>query len=822
MRQQRMSVAHATVRVARPMQLRVVKMKRPRRASARREPFCCQVAWTETCSFIAQAQCLSCCGNGTCEPAENACNCSQDCEGSCCGDGECTGEENCGLCPQDCGNCTGGCCSPNATPGCTRKTWFSACAVHFRNAVQEPGPRNVRTKRMTAGAATGIVVGENPSPGCADDGVESCVCQQDPYCCEVSWADFCSVKASECLGCCGDNFCGPGETCGNCAADCGCDPALAVCEDGSCVGFCGNGICDGNETCYTCPSECGACEGGCCLAHDSPGCVDQETMDCVAELSPGCVLDTWSPICVSAAAECGKCGGECCEGNGSPGCGDPDIEACVCEVDPECCDVGWDQECADLASDQCQGCCGDGTCGPGEDTCSCAADCPGICCGNGVCDADETCGSCSQDCGACEGPCCIANDSIGCQDPVVTACVCDTIPTCCENPWTEACAAAAKDCGSCQGSCCEVKDSPGCNDVVLQACVCDKDAYCCSTSWDQVCVNYASDDCVGCCGDGICGAGEDGCNCQADCPQPCCGDGTCDPNGEGCTTCPQDCGLCEGNCCISNGTPGCEYPDVTTCVCDTMPECCSGPWTTVCAEQAEQCGTCAGDCCAPNGSPGCSDSNLESCVCNSDLFCCEVTWDLDCATLAATECSGCWVTECARITRIPARVLRIVPGIVVEMESAMLPKPAHRAQKTAEHAQEVVVPRMIRPGVQIPLSRPAYATRTCIAATSRGVSNVRRTRMRAEAAQGIVAVPIWARGVTTKLWSFACAKSMTSAAASSGTMCAWELPTKTVGSAETSSWCLQRIPRGVRKLRNGKVGRLLQLKFLSTQTNLQT
>jgi hypothetical protein len=49
------------------------------------------------------------------------------------------------------------------------------------------------------------------------------------------------------------------------------------------------------------------------------------------------------------------------------------------------------------------------------------------------------------------------------------------------------------------------------------------------------------------CGNGVCGEGENRCNCPQDCqPQPVsyCGDGQCD-SGESCSSCPQDCGTCQ-------------------------------------------------------------------------------------------------------------------------------------------------------------------------------------------------------------------------------------------------------------------------------------
>ncbi len=53
------------------------------------------------------------CGNGTCEPGEDAASCPADCGGGGtegCGNGSCAGDESCTSCPADCGNCPGPVC----------------------------------------------------------------------------------------------------------------------------------------------------------------------------------------------------------------------------------------------------------------------------------------------------------------------------------------------------------------------------------------------------------------------------------------------------------------------------------------------------------------------------------------------------------------------------------------------------------------------------------------------------------------------------------------------------------------------------------------
>jgi uncharacterized repeat protein (TIGR01451 family) len=80
---------------------------------------------------------------------------------------------------------------------------------------------------------------------------------------------------------CGNDICGDGENCSNCADDCGscedepgcgdgdCDSAYENCENcpsdcGECEieSYCGDGTCDDNENSSSCCADCGSCGGG--------------------------------------------------------------------------------------------------------------------------------------------------------------------------------------------------------------------------------------------------------------------------------------------------------------------------------------------------------------------------------------------------------------------------------------------------------------------------------------------------------------------------------------------------------------------------------
>ena len=139
-------------------------------------------------------------------------------------------------------------------------------------------------------------------------------------------------------------------------------------------------------------------------------------------------------------------------------------------------------------------------------------------------------------------------------------------------------------------------------------------------------------DCTGkaCGGDGCgnsCGACPPGWACTQGglCEPPLdeCGDGECDTGlGESCHNCYADCGPCEGDCCLANGTPGCADGEITICVCDLDPSCCISGWDIDCALLATECGApcpCEPDCegkeCGDDGCGGSCGACDEGLVC---------------------------------------------------------------------------------------------------------------------------------------------------------------------------------------------------------------
>ncbi|MCA9290360.1 MAG: hypothetical protein KDA25_04475 [Phycisphaerales bacterium] len=153
----------------------------------------------------------------------------------------------------------------------------------------------------------------NGTPGCDDDACCASVCTIDPFCCDVDWDQVCADAA---------------------LADPACD-------------------CDGSTD--DCPGT-----GDCCAPNGTPGCDDETCCGAVCAIDPFCCDVDWDQVCAEAAlaspdCDCGpptSCPGSggCCEAHESPGCEEAACCVSICADDPFCCDVTWDQLCADEAA----------------------------------------------------------------------------------------------------------------------------------------------------------------------------------------------------------------------------------------------------------------------------------------------------------------------------------------------------------------------------------------------------------------------------------------------------------------------------------------
>lgn len=137
--------------------------------------------------------------------------------------------------------------------------------------------------------------------------------------------------------------------------------------------------------------------------------------------------------------------------------------------------------------------------------------------------------------------------------------------------------------------CCVAHDGPGCNDAAIQACVCAQDPTCCSGSWNQFCVNEIKQFGCGSCEGGAGGAGGSGGSGTAGS-----GDAFGGSAGGGATP------TFGGWCCNDQTTaPGCDIPEVKSCVCAKDPYCCDdffGEWDSQCSAQVTEfgCAVCSG------------------------------------------------------------------------------------------------------------------------------------------------------------------------------------------------------------------------------------
>jgi hypothetical protein len=155
-----------------------------------------------------------------------------------------------------------------------------------------------------------------------------------------------------------------------------------------------------------------------------------------------------------ASCQSGTGTGDCCVAHTTGGCATASVQTCVCNQDSFCCDVQWDNTCVSIAQNSCSACGG----GPNQG-------------------------------------CCTVQDTPGCTDSSIQACVCATDAWCCTNKWdavcvnkvgTSLCAPSCTPNG--KGACCQDNGTPGCEIGAVETCVCNEDPFCCSEEWDALCV----------------------------------------------------------------------------------------------------------------------------------------------------------------------------------------------------------------------------------------------------------------------------------------------------------------------------------------------
>lgn len=577
------------------------------------DPSCCSTVWDSNCAAQAQFTCTTCGVNpASCYVAHPTPSCGDD-------------------------NCCDAVCEID--PSCCVSSWDDSC-VHLA----------IKACLSCGDLATGECLQVHDLPFCSDTECCVAVCNQDPFCCNVSWDLTCVRRAEAVCSGCGapnsGNCCIVHDTpyCSNatcCATICALDPYCCnVVWDYGCVQL----------ALVWCPSlECACGSGGPCQSQQlTPGCADPFCCQTVCLHDPYCCLVKWDLACVQIA-------NDLCSTN--PGCTDPltglpvlgscyiphmaagcDQPGCCSQVCAEagyeyCCETEWDLACVARATEICDQC-GDplaGSCYTEHGTPNCAVE---ECC-DAVCNLDSFCctetwdGLCATTAlSVCESPltacassvsrsCYIPNFTPGCRTGSCCTNICSRIdPFCCEVRWDAVCAKEAIYFCPAQflvttsaNGCLVPHGDAGCANIDCARSVCSVRPQCCSTAWDETCVTIAAAVCVS--------------------------PGACPTTGD----------------CFTNHTNGgCADSACCTAVCNADPTCCDASWDSSCATLARSmCRTpagenwpcpCLGSCSEAHDNPGCADASCCNIVCQADPTCCEVVWDTQCANFARIYCCG--------------------------------------------------------------------------------------------------------------------------------------------------------------------------------------
>lgn len=160
-------------------------------------------------------------------PMECDFNCYPLCGGAVCGDDGCGG--SCGECLAGQVCVLGKCCTPECAG---KECGWDGCSGECGECPEGSWCTDFQK------CAYGYGCVETKAPGCESCACLDCVCEMDPFCCEVEWDWKCTYECQySCGGClpceesCGDRECGPD----GCGWFCGTCPEGSTCVDGYCV-----------------------------------------------------------------------------------------------------------------------------------------------------------------------------------------------------------------------------------------------------------------------------------------------------------------------------------------------------------------------------------------------------------------------------------------------------------------------------------------------------------------------------------------------------------------------------------------------------------
>lgn len=523
------------------------------------------------------------CTMTSCTPCADFKNAMATCMGNTCTLGKCNaGFENCNgdtkdgcetntsMDPAQCGACGHACVTPDATPACVG----GKCQI----ATCDPGYTDCNM---------------DPSDGCEAQ------LQTDPQNCGKC-QHACGVGESCQMGMCGD-FCPPG------------------------LGDCNNNPGDGCETTLGTDQNCSACGDACNLPNATADCesmqctitlCDPDWVDCDMMAKNGCEANTQND-----STNCGKCGNVCPSGPHS-------TPTCVMGVCQLVCDQGYG-DCNNDPTDGCEDQTDTDTqnCGTCKNVCTTQNGTPG--CTGGKC----TTQSCNPGFGDCDG-----DPKNGCEDNTSNG-----------DP---------SNCGACGTKCPALNDVPACTNsqCTIGMCApgfsdCDKDPK------DGCEVNTQSGDPNNCgaCGVKCTIANGTGACMNGMCVIGSCNTGfaDCDMNpSNGCETNifdndPNNCGSCGKVCNIPNGAPGCMGGQCTIAACNMGFTDCDNSPVDGCekntANDPLNCGTCNHQCFVANGSAGCQAGLCTVSACNPGFADCNGLAGDGCETTIGTtsNCAGC-------------------------------------------------------------------------------------------------------------------------------------------------------------------------------------
>lgn len=297
------------------------------------DPYCCTVAWDETCAAFADFH------GADCQQSTDCCTVHPEAK---CSDGVVSA------------------CVVGNDAFCGSNAWDTRCVLLADTAC------SAGCTDPPAGTQACCTASTTGAQGCNDQAIQNCVCLQDPYCCDVEWDAQCVKRVGangcgRCSGGSGTGSCCAGKETPGCnsisgAADCVCDHASGdeFCCDTAWDTTCANLVDSlGCGSCGTVPPATNTC----CDASAQRGCLTASIQSCVCAVDPFCCDTAWDGECVRQINLNNCDSGEvctlintngCCDvgQNGRVRCADSAVADCVCAQDAYCCGVEWDAGCA--------------------------------------------------------------------------------------------------------------------------------------------------------------------------------------------------------------------------------------------------------------------------------------------------------------------------------------------------------------------------------------------------------------------------------------------------------------------------------------------